>query len=229
MTFKDICWIGGLLGALAVTLISVSSWLRWRRRAITRAAEALGFRPLAPGEKLAVVQVPIIQRANQTFFLILSGELGGYEAAYFELNHSSGKNWDLQSAVLLRSPDASVPRFQLQPKRFWQTSPRRCAEAVDLSTCTGATGLELTADDPEWARETFERVPRELLARVRQGKWSIEGRHQSLVIYRLGTRIGPRKWKAYMTEAADLASEFFRCTARTERPAFSMRFTLSVD
>jgi hypothetical protein len=98
---------------------------------------------------------------------------------------------------------------------------------VDLSTGRGTDRIELTSDDAEWAREAFARMSDAFFAKVRAGKWCVEGRHQSLVIYRLGTRIAPRNWKAYVGEAAELASEFFAASAGAQRTP-SIRFTFSV-
>src|SRR2546430_1241141 len=107
---KDILVVSGLLGALAITLAGVKFWLSWRKQALTRAGEALGFRRLPPGEHLPVALVPLLERRGQSFFLILNGSLHGYECAFFDLYHRSGKSWDFQSTVLLKNPERDLPK-----------------------------------------------------------------------------------------------------------------------
>jgi hypothetical protein len=208
VTLKDILFITGLLGVLALTILLLKLWLSWRKRAITRVAQTLGFCRLEHGENFPVVLVPLVERRGQNFFLILKGRLHDYESAFFDLYHRTGKNWDFQSTVLVKDPGLDFPKFQLRPKTFLQTSPKRCAFAVELPAVLAA-GLELSSEDPEWAQLIFAQVSPDFLRKVRRSKWSIEGRRGSLVLYRLGTRIAPRNWEKYVTDAGDLVVELF--------------------
>jgi hypothetical protein len=205
---KDILGVTALLALLATSLALVKFWMNWRQRALTRAGAAFGFRRLQPGEKLPVVLVPLLERSSQHFVLILKGFLDGFETAFFDLYHSSGRNWDLQSTVLVKNPQVDLPKFQLRPRSFFQTSPKRCPYSVDLPEVRAAH-LELTSRNPEWAQLLFSQASPQFLQKVRRGKWMIEGRCSTILVYRLGTRIAPRKLQKYVTEATELGAELF--------------------
>ena len=205
---KDILGVTALLAALAISLALVKLWMNWRQRALTRAGAAFGFRRLEPGEKLPVVLVPLLERPSQSFFLIIKGFLNGCETAFFDLYHRSGKNWDFQSTVLVKNPQVDLPKFQLRPRSFFQTSPKRCPYPVELPEVCAAH-LELTSTDPEWTQALFSQASPQFLQKVRRGNWMIEGRCSSILVYRLGARIAPRKLQKYVTEAAELATELF--------------------
>jgi hypothetical protein len=210
MTGRDAIFIGGALGLMVVAVVLLSLWTSWRKRSITAAAQALGFRRLARGESLPVVLVPLIDRPNRTYPLILRGTLDGHDAAFFDLYYTSGKSWDYQSTVLVRSPTVTMPKFQLRTPRWLQWRQRTCGDPLDVPGRQADLGaLRLSSDDPEWSRRTFVRAPAEFFRKVAAGTWTIEGLDHSLVVYRWGTRVPARKLREYVRQAGELAGQVF--------------------
>src|ERR1051326_4738135 len=97
MTLKDILWISGSILVMIGAIACVKWWNEWRNRTLMKAAGSFGFRRVARGESVPLALVPLIQRAGRTYSIILTGAVGGFEAVFFDLMTSSGKNWDYQS------------------------------------------------------------------------------------------------------------------------------------
>lgn len=159
---------------------------------------------------MPIVLVPLIPRPNRTYFVILKGSLHDYEAAFFDLYCTSGKSWDYQSTVLVKGPGLTMPKFQLQTKQWSQAYQRTCGEALKLpGREKDMASLRLSSEDPEWARKIFSVASPEFFEQVRKGRWTIEGFQGSIVIYRWGTRIPPRKLREYVQQAGELAARMF--------------------
>jgi len=200
----------GLVGAMALTVVLVGGWLRWRKRAITEAGARIGLSALAPGVKLMVPLVPLIDRPRRRYHVILPGLIHGREGAFFDLFVGSGEQWNLQSAVLLRDPGVAMPRFQLQRSQWATMYQRTGGDTVDVPGCENEMSrLKLTSDDPCWARDVFSRASSRFLEKVREGRWTIEGRNDALVIYRWGMRVSAGRLESYVGQAAELGSETF--------------------
>jgi hypothetical protein len=69
--------------------------------------------------------------------------------------------------------------------------------------------LRLSSDDPQWAVQTFSRATPNFFQELQKGKWTIEGFQHSLVIYRWGQTISPRKLPEYVKQAAEIATEMY--------------------
>ena len=200
----------GLVGAMTLTIVLVGSWLEWRRRAITEAGSRMGLSALPSGGTLTVPLVPLIDRPRRRYHVILPGIIHGREGAFFDLYVSSGEHWDLQSAVLLRDPGVAMPRFQLKRPRWSAISRRtRGVKVTVRGREDDMHRLKLTSDDPDWARDTFSGASTRFFEKVRDGRWTIEGWNDALVIYRWGTRISVGRLEAYVREAAELGAEVF--------------------
>ena len=104
-----------LIGLIVLTILIILCWEKWRKKAITEAGKALGFHRLAQGEILPVVLVPLINPTKNKYFVILRGEINGYEAGFFDLFIGAGKNWFYQSTVIVKNPLVTMPKFQLKP------------------------------------------------------------------------------------------------------------------
>ena len=61
----------GCVVMIALAVFIRVSWDKWRKKGIIEAGKSLGFRHLMPGEILPVVLVPLIDRADRKYFLIL--------------------------------------------------------------------------------------------------------------------------------------------------------------
>lgn len=210
MTPRDVALIAGAIGLMVLTVVVLQFWSKWRMRALTEAGKSFGFRRLAEGEVLPVVMVPLINRPDRTYFVILRGSLNGHEAAFFDLLCNSGKSWTYQSTVMVKNSKVATPRFQLKTFQ-WSLPPQQaCGDALKIPGHEGDMGsLRLSADDSNWATRIFSRATPEFLEKLRNGKWTIEGLDHSLVIYRWGQGIPPRKLKEYVRQAGELATEMY--------------------
>src|SRR5437660_3812102 len=103
MTGRDVAFILGAIGLMVLALGLVQLWTKWRKRSIVAAGKSIGLLPLPAGQSLQVVLVPLINRPNRTYFIILCGVVKGYQTAFFDLYCSSGKNWDYQSTLLFKN------------------------------------------------------------------------------------------------------------------------------
>jgi hypothetical protein len=177
----------------------------WRKRAITETGESFGFRRLTQGEALPVVLVPLINSPNRKYLIILRGVLEGNAAAFFDLFCGAGKDWFYQSTVMISNPKVTMPRFQLRTPRWSRVlSQRTCGDALKIAGREEDMGpLRLSADDPQWARQTFSKATPQFFHKVHDGKWTVEGFQHSLVIYRWGEKIPARKLKEYLMQAAE--------------------------
>jgi hypothetical protein len=204
---------------MVLTVVLVGGWLKWRKRAITEAGSRIGLSALPAGGKLMIPLVPLIDRPRRKYHVILPGLIHGHEGAFFDLFVGSGEHWNLQSAVLLRDPGVAMPRFQLMTPQWSAMYQRTRGVKVTVPGREDEMRrLKLTADDADWARDTFSRASRGFLARVRQGRWTIEGWNDALVIYRWGIRVSAGRFETYVREAADLGAEMFSlCAADAAR------------
>jgi len=203
-------WCGGL-GLIVLTIVIILSWEKWRRRAITEAGKSFGFHRLAQGEILPVVLVPLINPTKNKYFVILRGEINGYEAGFFDLFIGAGKNWFYQSTVLVKNPQVTMPKFQLKPSDWSHViSQRTCGDALKVLGREKDMGsLRLSSDNPQWALQTFFKATPQFFQKLQKGKWTIEGFQHSLVIYRWGQTIPPRKLQEYVSQAAEIAREMY--------------------
>jgi hypothetical protein len=55
----------GLIGLIIITIAILQFWEKWRKRAIIKAGESLGFHHLAQGEILPVVPDPLTLRLSR--------------------------------------------------------------------------------------------------------------------------------------------------------------------
>ena len=217
MSGKDAIFISGAVGLMILAVVLLQFWSNWRRRSLSTAGAAFRFRRLTQGETLPIVLVPLIARPNRTYFVILQGRLNGYEAAFFDLYCTSGKSWDYQSTVLVKKPGLTMPKFQLQTKQWLQAYQRTCGESLEVpGREENMASLRLSSEDPEWAREIFSTASPEFFEQVRKGKWTVEGFQNSIVIYRWGTRIAPRKLQEYVQQAGGLATGMLSLCSRDE-------------
>jgi hypothetical protein len=197
-----------LLGAMILAVLLVNGWMNRRRRELAEAGARIGLTHLAKGNKLIIPLVPLIGQANRKYHTILVGNFGGYDGAFFDLFVSTGKQWNLQSAILLEDLEAAMPMFQIRTPRWYMPYQRVRGTPVDVPGRGNAMhGLKLTSSNPDWARESFSRISVEFLEKIRGGKWTIEGLGHSVVVYRWGTRIAPRLLESYVRQATALGSE----------------------
>ena len=187
------------------------SWDKWRKKGIIEAGKLLGFRHLMPGEILPVVLVPLIDRADRKYFLILRGELNGYEAAFFDLLVQAGKDWFYQSTVTVKNPQINMPMFQLKP-RDWShvITQKTCGDPLNVPDREKDMGsLKLSSNDPQWAVQTFAKATPQFFQKLQKGKWTIEGYQHSLYIYSWGRTMYPRKLQEYVRQAAEISAEMY--------------------
>ena len=69
--------------------------------------------------------------------------------------------------------------------------------------------LRLSSGDPQWAMQTFSKANPQFFQKLQKGKWTIEGFQHSLVIYRWGQTISPRKLQEYVKQAAEISTEMY--------------------
>jgi hypothetical protein len=204
-----------LCGAVVICVLAVVIvyyWQNWRKNGIIEAGKSLGFRPLAQGEKLPIVLVPLINRAGRKYIEILLGNLNGYETAFFDLEFSAGKDWFFQSTVMVNNPQMIMPMFQLKSHGYlWQMfTQRTCGDELKVpGREQDMKSLRLSGKDPQWAGQTFSRATPQFFEKLRKGKWTIEGTQHSLVIYSWGRTIYPRKMQEYVKQAAEIAAEMY--------------------
>ena len=106
----------GLIGLILITIAILQFWEKWRKRAIIEAGKALGFQHLAQGETLPVVLVPLINPTKNKYFVILRGEINGYEAGYFDLFYWGGKKLGFYYSTIIRQRTGSITMSKLQLK-----------------------------------------------------------------------------------------------------------------
>jgi len=203
-------WCGGI-GLIGFTIAILLYWGKWRKRAITEAGKSFGFHRLAHGETLPVVLVPLINTLHNKYFVILRGEVNGYEAGFFDLFIGAGKNWFYQSTVIVKNPQVTMPKFQLKSSDWSHViSQRTCGNELKIQGREEDMGsLRLSTDDPQWALQTFSRATPQFFQKLRKEKWTIEGFQHSLVIYRWGQTISPRNLQEYVRQAGELSTEMY--------------------
>ena len=160
---------------------------------------------------MPVVLVPLINPIKNKYFVILRGEINGYEAGFFDLYIGAGKNWFYQSTVIVKNPQVTMPKFQLKPSDWSHViSQRTCGDELKVPGREKDMGsLRLSSEDPQWALQTFSKATPQFFQKLREGKWTIEGFQHSLVIYRWGQTISPRKLQEYVKQAAEIATEMY--------------------
>ena len=204
----------GLAICVAVMVLVVVirvSWDKWRKNGVIEAGKLLGFHHLMQGEILPVVFVPLIDRADRKYFLILRGELNGYEAGFFDLVVQAGKDWFYQSTVTMKNPQINMPMFQLKP-RDWShvISQKTCGDPLEVPGREKDMGsLKLSSKDPQWAVQTFAKASPQFFQKLQKGKWTIEGYQHSLYVYSWGRTIYARSMREYVSQAAEIATEMF--------------------
>jgi hypothetical protein len=199
-----------IIGLIILAIILLQWWLSWRRRAIIEAGARIGLRPLGEREYLPVMPVPLFDRPKCRYLVILRGHVKSYECAFFDLYTTFGAEWDFQSTVILQDTNVIMPKFQLQTTQWSQPGKRTCGDAIEIPDRGSVmTSLRLSAEDPEWARRIFSQAAPEFFHSLRCGKWTIEGFHNTLVVYRWGKRVPARKLRDYVNEASELAIYVF--------------------
>jgi hypothetical protein len=218
---KRVKWVllaVGLVGAMVLAVVLVNGWLNRRKRAIRKAGSLLGLTALAPGEQIMVPLVPLIDRPGRKYLAVLTGIIYGCQGGFFDLFVSSGENWNLQSAVLLRDSGSSMPQFQLRTKQWSMISQRVRGRSVDVPGREHEMNrIKLTSENPEWVRTVFSNASRGFLEKVQAGRWTIEGYGNALVIYQWGKRISAGCLKAYVQQAAEIGTEMFSLSKDTEK------------
>ena len=210
-TTTNLVWCGAILICIVAVVFIRLYWDKWRKNGIIEAGKSLGFHHLAQGEILPVVLVPLINPTHNKYFVILRGEINGYEAGFFDLFVGAGKDWFYQSTVILKNPQITMPKFQLKPSDWSHViSQRTCGDELKIPGREKDMGsLRLSADNPQWALQTFSRANPQFFQQLQKGKWTIEGFQHSLVIYRWGRTIYPRKLQEYVSKAAEIAREMY--------------------
>ncbi|HUN56465.1 MAG TPA: hypothetical protein VMU29_15025 [Smithella sp.] len=201
------------LVVLGAIIISISLlWQKRRKKGIIETGKSLGFRNLGAGEKMPVVFVPLIDRADRKYFIILRGLLNGYEAAYFDLVVQAGKDWFYQSVVMVKNPKVDIPMFQLKAKP-WMTqslTQKTCGEALEVPNREKDMGvLQLSSKDPQWAMQTISGASPQFFQKLQKGHWTIEGFQHSLFIYSWGRTIYPGEMRDFVREAGEIAQELY--------------------
>ena len=208
---KNVVFIALLIGLVLLAVVIRLSWDKWRKRAIIEAGKSIGFRHLTQGEILPVVLVPLINPSKNKYFVILRGEINGYEAGFFDLFIGAGKDWFYQSTVILKNPQITMPKFQLKPSDWSHViSQRTCGDELKIPGHEKDMGsLRLSSEDPQWALQTFSKATPQFFQKLQKGNLTIEGFQHSLVIYRWGQTISPRKLQEYVKQAAEIATEMY--------------------
>jgi hypothetical protein len=212
MKTEGVIVIVGLIILMVLAVVIRLRWDKWRKNGVIEVGKSLGFHHLVQGEKLQVVFVPLIDRADRKYFLILFGELNGYEAAFFDLEVSAGKDWFYQSTVMVNNPQVTMPMFQLKSHAYmWQAlNQRTCGDELKVpGREKDMKSLRLSAKDPQWALQTFSKATPQFFQKLRKERFTIEGFQHSLFIYSWSRTIYPRKMREYVKQAADIATEMY--------------------
>jgi hypothetical protein len=208
---KNIIVAAFLIGLILMTIGILQYWTNWRKKALIEAGKSLGFRHLMQGETLPIALVPLIDRADRKYNVILRGEINGYEAAFFDLFCGAGENWFYQSTIMVKNPQIMMPMFQLKSSDWSKVIQQRtCGEPLKMPGREKDMGsLKLSSPDPQWAVQTFSRATPQFFQKLLKDKWTIEGFQHSLVIYRLGKTVSPRKLQEYAKQAGEIAAEMY--------------------
>jgi len=212
MKTEDVIVLIGLIIVMALAVVIRLRWDKWRKNGIIAVGKSLGFHHLVQGEKLQVVFVPLIDRADRKYILILFGELNGYKAAFFDLEVSAGKDHFYQSTVMVNNPLVTMPMFQLKSRAYMSVmiNQRTCGDALQVpGREKDMKSLKLSSKDSQWALQTFSKATPQFFQRLRKGKCTIEAFQHSLFIYSWGQTIYPRKMREYIRQAAEIAAEMY--------------------
>ncbi len=210
MNPKVIMVLIGCVIFMAIALFIRTSWDKWRKNTVIEAGKPLGFHHLTQAEKLQIAVVPLNEKGAK-YFLILTGNINGYEAAYFDLIISAGKAWFYQSTVMVVNSGVTIPMFQLK-SRDWShvISQRTCGDPLQVpGREKDMESLKLSSKNPQWALQTFSKATPQFFEKLRKGKWTIEGVNHSLFIYSWGRTIYPKKMRDYVREAGEIATEMY--------------------
>ena len=104
-----------------------------------------------------------------------------------------------------------MPKFQLKSSDWSHViSQRTCGDELKIPEHKKDMGsLRLSADDPQWASQTFSKANPQFFQKLQKGKWTVEGFQHSLVVYRWGQTISSRKLQEYVRQAAEIAMEMY--------------------
>jgi len=226
---EDVIFIAIVIGLIVLTIVIFLSLEKRRKRAITEEGKSFGFHRLAQEETLPVAEVPLFTTLIDTdlteFSIILRGEINGYEAGFFDLIMHLQKSL-YHSIVIVKNPQVMMPKFQLKSleSSFWFLMELFSLFSLDLGWLRQHThgdelkipgreedmgSLRLSADDSQWAFQTFSRATPQFFQKLQKGKWTIEGFQDSLVIYRWCKRIPARKLQEYVRQAAEISAEMY--------------------
>jgi len=167
--------IGAGIGLMVLSVVIRLLWDKRRKEAVVKAGESFGFHHLAEGEVLPIALVPLIDRPKRSYLVILRGTVNGYSAGLFDLLCGAGKSWFYQSAVIITNPEITLPKFQILTSQ-WSVilNQKTCENVVKIPGRDKEMGpLRLSADDPQWAEQTFSKAAPQFFQRVRGGKWTI--------------------------------------------------------
>jgi hypothetical protein len=212
MKIEDVIILIGLIIVMGLAVVIRLRWDKWRKNGIIEVGKSLGFHHLVQGEKLQVVFVPLIDRADRKYILILFGELNGYKAAFFDLEVSAGKDHFYQSTVMVNNPQVTMPMFQLKSRAYMSVmiNQRTCGDALQVPGFEkDMKSLSLSAKDPQWALQTFSKATPQFFQKLREERFTIEGLNHSLFIYSWGRTIYPRKLQEYVNQTAEIAREMY--------------------
>ena len=213
---KYVFVFGGLLVLMAITVVLVQGRLNRRKRKIIEAGRGIGLMHPLASQPLQLPFVPLIHKPGNKFLVTLAVQVGGRSTGFFDMTVSAGKDWFVQSAVVVVDPGADMRCFQLARPHLTNISQRRANEDVELPGREQSLDhLKFTTDDPAWAANTFAEAPDAYFERVREGRWTVEGLAHSVVVYRWGSKIAPAHLSEFVEDAVGLAGETLAlCGAR---------------
>jgi len=188
---------------------------RKRAEALTRVAFQLGLRyegdDWLVGSPAPQLEIPLFEGKAMQFRNIVSGERDRLTCSFFDYSYTSGRTSVTQTLASF-TQETWLPQFALAR----QDILHKIGDSILHKTIQFESDADfskrfrLRGADPEKVRELFSPA---LLTFIESLdpliKWNIEGSGPTLVIFRLGNKIGPADYPAFVDNTTRIAQTFF--------------------
>ncbi|MCA8999494.1 MAG: hypothetical protein KDA80_21040 [Planctomycetaceae bacterium] len=203
---------GGIFGFIILILVVHWHNEKKRQQQMETLAEDLGlkFHPKGDGTLRARCgHFPLFSRGRAKKVLnMLEGESGDVRLAILDYRFTTGSGRSThthnQTVMYFQAPDLQVPKFSLQPERFWHKIGQMFG-GKDINFDTHPAFSKkylLKGSDEERIRELFHE---EILNYLEdQPILNVEGEQDQLVFFREGKRVKPDEIRKFMKEGFEI-------------------------
>jgi hypothetical protein len=204
-------------GVMAVVFLGLGvGWFMARRRrlALEEEARAMGFR-FEPYATFSFNELPhpLFQKGHSTTAInVLEGSVAGLAARVFDYSYTVGNGRNRtthnQTVAAFFAGQTTLPIFEMYPERFYHAIAELVGHKdIDFNDDPAfSSNYRLFGPDEAAVRRCFNPVAVSALA-SRLG-WTVEGGHQTLLVYKPRIVVAPREMSSFLNEAREVARAF---------------------